>query len=79
MRTALRHPTLSAAAGVGALFAFTWPLLAFERPLYVVVAFFAIWAALIGLLFVFSRASDPDDGAELEGARKREGPDARSD
>jgi len=55
---ALRHPALQAVAGVGALLAFTWPLLVFERPLYVVGAFFSIWLAAIALLFAISRAPE---------------------
>jgi hypothetical protein len=53
---AFRHPAVQAATGVGALLALTWPLLVFERPLYVVSSFFVIWIAVIGLLFAFSTA-----------------------
>jgi hypothetical protein len=79
VKPALRHPALQCTAGVGALLALTWPLLVFDRPLYVVGAFFAIWGVMIALLFVFSRAperevdaraSDMPEGGEL---------DARSD
>jgi hypothetical protein len=48
-------------AAVGALFGLTWPLLVFDRPLYVVVAFFVIWALTIGLLYASSRAPEVDD------------------
>ena len=63
---ALRHPALQCTAGIGALLALTWPLLVFDRPVYVVTAFFAIWALVIVLLFVFSRA--PEDELEVEGS-----------
>ena len=65
MRRASRS-ALQGVTGVLALIALTWPLLVFDRPLYVLVAFFAIWAAVIGLLFVFSRA--PESEEETSGA-----------
>jgi hypothetical protein len=64
MNRALRHPALQIAAGVGALFALTWPLLVFERPLYVVSSFFAIWIVVIGLLVAFSTAHRDDAGGD---------------
>lgn len=66
--TALRHPALQAAAGVGAAIALTWPLLVFDRPLFVVGAFFLIWVVAIGLLFAFSRAPEHDIEDRLSGA-----------
>ena len=60
MNGAFRHPALQAVAGVGALLALTWPLLVFDRPLYVVAAFFVIWPACIGLLYLFSRTPEHD-------------------
>jgi hypothetical protein len=79
MRPALGHPALHAATGVGSLFALTWPLLVFDRPLYVFLAFFAIWSAMIALLFVFSRAQGSDHEVESMGAMDSEDPDARGD
>lgn len=68
MNGALRHPALQGAAGVGAFVGLTWPLLVFDRPVHVVVSFFLIWGAVIGLLFVFSRAPDgPEPGASSDG------------
>lgn len=64
MRAALGHPALASTAALGALFGFTWPLLVFDRPLYVVVSFFVIWALVIGLLYLVSRAPE---GAGLDG------------
>lgn len=63
MRAALGHPALSTTAAVGALLALTWPLLVFDRPLYVVAAFFVNWALTIGLLFLSSRAPEEDTAA----------------
>lgn len=63
MRAALGHPALSTIAAVGALFALTWPLLVFNRPLYVVVAFFVNWALTIGMLYLTSRAPEEDASA----------------
>jgi hypothetical protein len=60
LRAALRHPALLTVAAAGALFGFTWPLLVFDRPLYVVLAFFVIWALTIALLYAASRAPDGD-------------------
>jgi hypothetical protein len=65
---AFRHPALQAAAGVGAFIALTWPLLVFDRPLYVVGAFFMIWVSAIGLLFAFSRAPEHSVEDRLSGA-----------
>jgi hypothetical protein len=62
MSQALRHPALQAAAGVGAFLALTWPLLVFNRPIHVVIGFFAIWIAVIGLLAMFSRAHETPEG-----------------
>jgi len=63
LRAALGHPALSTAAAVGALLALTWPLLVFERPLYVVVAFFVNWALTIGLLYLSAHAPEEDAAA----------------
>ena len=70
MRRASRS-ALQGVTGVLALIALTWPLLVFERPLYVLVSFFAIWAAVIALLFVFSRAPEADE--EASGAASEAG------
>lgn len=59
---ALRHPALQATAGIGTLIALTWPLLVFDRPVYVAAFIFIIWAASIAALFLFSRA--PERAAE---------------
>jgi hypothetical protein len=59
---------LQAAAGVGAFIAFTWPLFVFDRPLYVVGAFFAVWVGAIVLLFAFSRAPEHSIEDRLSGA-----------
>ena len=66
MNGALRHPALQGAAGIGAFVALTWPLLVFDRPVHVVISFFLIWLAVIGLLFIFSRA--PEGAAAPPGA-----------
>jgi hypothetical protein len=55
---ALGHPALQILGGVITLLAFTWPLLVFERPLYVFLSFYVIWLAVIGMLFAFSRAEE---------------------
>jgi hypothetical protein len=60
LRAAFGHPALSTTAAVGALFALTWPLLVFDRPLYVVVAFFVNWALTIGLLYLMAHAPEED-------------------
>jgi hypothetical protein len=87
MNGALRHPALQGAAGVGAFVALTWPLLVFDRPMHVLISFFVIWCAVIGLLFVFSRAPEgPEpatsgDGPSSDGAASDQstgGRDARS-
>lgn len=85
MNGALRHPALQGAAGVAAFVGLTWPLLVFDRPVHVVISFFLIWAAVIGLLFVFSRAPEgpePDeasDGPSSDGGDSSTGgSDARS-
>ena len=70
---ALRHPALQAAAGVGALIALTWPLLVFDRPVFVVAAFFVIWIVAIALLFAFSRAPEHELDTRLSGAPPSEG------
>ncbi|HVZ36858.1 MAG TPA: hypothetical protein VG963_30745 [Polyangiaceae bacterium] len=67
MKQALARPALQGAAGLLALIALTWPLLVFDRALYVVVSFFSIWAAVIGLLFLFSRAPTAGEHAAAEG------------
>ncbi len=54
---ALAHPALQLLAALFALVAFTWPLLVFDRPLYVFSSFYVVWLLMIGLLFLFSRAA----------------------
>jgi hypothetical protein len=66
--SAFRHPALQGAAGVGAFIALTWPLFVFDRPLYVVGAFFVVWLGTIALLFVFSRAPEHDIEDRVSGA-----------
>jgi hypothetical protein len=78
MNQALRHPALQAAAGVGAFLALTWPLLVFNRPIHVVIGFFAIWMAVIGLLAVFSRAQEKAEDDRGNEAPEGDG-DARGD
>ena len=58
MKAALGHPALATMGALGALLGFTWPLLVFDRPLYVLLSFFVIWAAAIGLLYLASRAPE---------------------
>jgi hypothetical protein len=77
---ALGHPALQMLGGVITLIAFTWPLLVFERPLYVFVSFYAIWMVVIGMLFVFSRAEDyPEEATagalDLDAADEADGID----
>jgi hypothetical protein len=67
MKRALDRPALQGVAGVAALIGLTWPLLVFDRPVYVLVSFFCVWAAVIVLLFVFSRAPEPGQAASSEG------------
>jgi hypothetical protein len=57
----------------------TWPLLVFDRPLYVVAAFFAIWSVMIALLFVFSRAPEREVDARGSDMPESGELDARSD
>ena len=77
MRAALGHPALCATAGVGALLGLTWPLLVFDRPLYVVVGLFAAWSLVILVIFILSGAPEPDathvfsDAPPSEGASDR--------
>jgi hypothetical protein len=78
MSRALRHPALHAAAGVGAFLALTWPLLVFNRPIHVVIGFFAIWIAVIGLLGVLSRAQEAPQGNSANDPSE-EDVDARGD
>jgi hypothetical protein len=68
MKRALARPALQGAAGLTALIAVTWPLLVFDRAVYVVVSFFSVWAAVIGLLFIFSRAPTAGESTPSEGA-----------
>ena len=79
MRASFGHPALAATAAVGALIGFTWPLLVFDRPLFVVVAFFLIWALAIGLLFVLSRAPENDGQSGVSDAPPGEASLARRD
>jgi hypothetical protein len=79
MTDALRHPAVQAATGVGTLLALTWPLLVFERPLYVVISFFVIWIAAIGLLFAFSTAQKDTAEDGLSSAHSEEDADAGRD
>ena len=85
MNAALRHPALQGAAGVAAFVGLTWPLLVFDRPVHVLVSFFLIWSAVIGLLFVFSRAPDgPDpetssDGPSSDGSGNDQSTGGRGD
>jgi hypothetical protein len=65
LKAAFGHPALATTAAVGALLGLTWPLLVFDRPLYVVVAFFAIWSLTIGLLYMLSRAPEDDDATNV--------------
>lgn len=74
MRAALRHPALQGSAGIAALLLLTWPLLAFDRPLYVFASFFVFWALVIALLFAFSRAPEAD--SDVTEGRTSEAPDA---
>jgi hypothetical protein len=74
---AFRHPGIQAGAGIGALLALTWPLFVFDRPVYVVGAFFVIWSVIIGLLFAISTAQkdtaedgSPDAHPEEDDARR---------
>jgi hypothetical protein len=73
---ALRHPAVQAATGFAALLALTWPLLVFERPLYVVTSFFMIWLAVIGLLFAFSTAQKDAGEDNPSSAHSEEDADA---
>jgi hypothetical protein len=77
MTRALRHPALLTAAGVGAFLALTWPLLVFDRPLYVVGSFFAIWIGVIGLLFAISAAQNGDAEGDAAEENFEEDVDAR--
>jgi hypothetical protein len=79
MNDAFRHPAVQAATGIGALLALTWPLLVFERPLYVVSSFFVIWIAVIGVLFAFSTAQKDAGEDDLSGADSAEDADVRRD
>lgn len=79
MSDALRHPAIQAAAGVGALLALTWPLLVFDRPLYVVGGFFVIWLGAIGTLFAFSMAQKDTAEDGVTDVRPEEDVDARRD
>jgi hypothetical protein len=77
---ALGHPALQMLGGVITLIAFTWPLLVFERPLYVFVSFYAIWMLVIGVLFVFSRAEEYSEeetstALDLDGVEEVDGSD----
>ena len=62
---------LQGLTGVLAMIALTWPLLVFDRPLYLLISFFAIWASVIALLFVFSREQESDE--EVSGAPSEAG------
>ena len=74
MKEALRHPALQGSAGIAALLLLTWPLLAFDRPLYVFTSFFVFWGLVIALLFAISRAPEAD--SDLTEGRSSEAPDA---
>jgi len=79
LRPAFGHPALAAIASFGALFGLTWPLLVFDRPLYVVVAFFVIWAFTIALLYAASRAPESDSQTGVSDAPPSEETLARRD
>lgn len=79
LRAALGHPAFAATAAVGVLLGFTWPLLVFDRPLYVVVSFFVIWALAIGLLYASSRAPENDGQSGASDAPPSEATLARRD
>ncbi len=69
MKRTLREPALQAAAAVAALLLLTWPLLVFERPVDVFVAFFVVWALIIAGLAAIAwaygeREEDADASAE---------------
>jgi len=74
VKAALRHPALQGSAGIAALLLLTWPLLAFDRPLYVFVSFFVFWGLVIAMLFAFSRAPEAD--SDMTDGRSSEAPDA---
>jgi len=79
LRAALGHPAFAATAAIGALLGFTWPLLVFDRPLFVVVAFFVIWSFAIGLLYASSRAPENDAQSGVSDAPPSEASLARRD
>ncbi|MGD0676297.1 MAG: hypothetical protein ABSC94_12830 [Polyangiaceae bacterium] len=58
MTRALAQPALQVLGAICTLIVFTWPFLAFDRPVVVVVYFFVAWCGVIGLLFAFSRARE---------------------
>jgi hypothetical protein len=60
------QPALQVLGAAGALFAFTWPFLVFDRPVHVFVSFFLIWLAVIVMLLLFSRAHEQRAADELE-------------
>jgi hypothetical protein len=74
VKVALRHPALQGIAGIAALLLLTWPLLAFDRPLYVFASFFVAWGLVILLLFAISRA--PDEHPDVAEGHVSEAPDA---
>ncbi|MET0412058.1 MAG: hypothetical protein ABW217_12225 [Polyangiaceae bacterium] len=69
MKRTLREPALQAAAAVLALLLLTWPLLVFQRPVDVFVAFFVVWALIIAGLAAIAwahggREEDAEAAAE---------------
>jgi hypothetical protein len=72
MKTALSSPALQLVCAAVVLFAFTWPFLVFDRPIYVFGYFFATWLVVIGMLFAFSRAKEQSDldGDDLDAEAK---------
>jgi hypothetical protein len=66
MSRALAEPAFQGLAAAGALLAFTWPFLVFDRPIQVFVWFFVTWLVVIALLFAFSRDSGQGDAERPE-------------
>jgi hypothetical protein len=65
MKRTLREPALQAAAAVLSLLLLIWPLLAFQRPVDVFVAFFVVWALIIaGLAAVAWAHGESEEDAE---------------
>lgn len=57
LKRALRNPILHVLLGAFFLAVFTWPFIAFEKPIHTWMFLYGSWALAIGCAFVVSQGS----------------------